>query len=161
VSHSSFACDLFCALSLADSILFLTLTRLVVVFIFVNLSFALFTPPLGDYHEASTELKYLKRSLVYNGTDEDDFLYYLLDNKEISICWEMARNIGFSKLDVGLSAMSKDDLADNLAYNSLKVQMLLTYEQIIFVSFTIMLILFLPIFVGLNPEQRFKGTEEC
>jgi hypothetical protein len=31
--------------SLADSILFLTLTRLVVVFIFVNFSFALFTPP--------------------------------------------------------------------------------------------------------------------
>jgi hypothetical protein len=35
---------------LADSVLFLTLTRLVVVFIFVNFSFALFTPPLGDYH---------------------------------------------------------------------------------------------------------------
>jgi hypothetical protein len=35
--------------SLADSFLFLTLTRLVVVFIFVNFSFALFTPPLGDY----------------------------------------------------------------------------------------------------------------
>jgi hypothetical protein len=31
--------------SLADSILFLTLTRLVVVFIFENFSFALFTPP--------------------------------------------------------------------------------------------------------------------
>jgi hypothetical protein len=31
--------------SLADSFLFLTLTRLVVVFIFVNFSFALFTPP--------------------------------------------------------------------------------------------------------------------
>jgi hypothetical protein len=29
--------------------LLLTLTRLVVVFIFVNFSFALFTPPLGDY----------------------------------------------------------------------------------------------------------------
>jgi hypothetical protein len=41
---------LFCALSLADSFIFLTLTRLVVVFIFVNFSFALFTPPLGDYH---------------------------------------------------------------------------------------------------------------
>jgi hypothetical protein len=38
--------------SLADSILFLTLTRLVVVCIFVNFSFALFTPPLGDYHHA-------------------------------------------------------------------------------------------------------------
>jgi hypothetical protein len=36
--------------SLADSIIFLTLTRLVVVFIFENFSFALFTPPLGDYH---------------------------------------------------------------------------------------------------------------
>jgi hypothetical protein len=35
---------LFCALSLADSFIFLTLTRLVVVFIFVNFSFALFTP---------------------------------------------------------------------------------------------------------------------
>jgi hypothetical protein len=37
---------------LADSVLFLTLTRLVVVFIFVNFSFALFTPPLGDYQLA-------------------------------------------------------------------------------------------------------------
>jgi hypothetical protein len=37
--------------SLADSIILLTLTRLVVVFIFVNFSFALFTPPLGDYQQ--------------------------------------------------------------------------------------------------------------
>jgi hypothetical protein len=35
--------------SLADSFIFLTLTRLVVVIIFENFSFALFTPPLGDY----------------------------------------------------------------------------------------------------------------
>ena len=69
------------------------------------------------------ELKYPKGSLVYNGTDEDDFLYCLPDNKEISVCREMARNIGFSKLKVGLSAMSKDDLTDSLAYNSLKVKM--------------------------------------
>jgi hypothetical protein len=39
--------------SLADSIIFLTLTRLVVVFIFVNFTFALFTPPLGDFHRLS------------------------------------------------------------------------------------------------------------
>jgi hypothetical protein len=32
--------------------------------------------------------------------------------------------MGFPKLKAGLSAMSKDDLADNLAYNSLKVQKL-------------------------------------
>jgi hypothetical protein len=69
------------------------------------------------------ELKYPKGSLVYNGTDEDDFLYCLPDNKEISVCREMSRNIGFPKLEVGLSAMSKDDLADNLAYNSMKVKM--------------------------------------
>jgi hypothetical protein len=37
--------------SLADSIIFLMLTRLVVVIIFENFSFALFTPPLGDFHK--------------------------------------------------------------------------------------------------------------
>ena len=66
------------------------------------------------------ELKYLKGALVFNGTDEDDFLYYLLDNKEISVCREMAKSMGFPKLEAGLSAMSKDDLADSLAYNSLR-----------------------------------------
>jgi hypothetical protein len=74
------------------------------------------------------ELKYPKGALVYHGTDEDDFLYCLPDNKEISVCREMAKNIRFSKLEVGLSAMSKDDLADSLAYNSLKVQKLWTYK---------------------------------
>jgi hypothetical protein len=98
------------------------------------------------------ELKYPQGSLVYNGTDEDDFLYCLPDNKEISVCREMARNTGFPKLEVGLSTMSKNDFADILAYNSLKVNMLLTYEQIIFVSFTIVLILFLSFFVGPNPD---------
>jgi hypothetical protein len=67
------------------------------------------------------ELKYPRGALVYNGTDEDDFLYCLPDNKEIIVCREMAKNMGFSKLEAGLSAMSKDDLADSLAYNSLKV----------------------------------------
>jgi hypothetical protein len=58
---------------------------------------------------------------VYGGDDEDDFLYCLPDNKEIHVCREMTDNIGYSKLELGLSAMSKDQLADNLAYNSLKV----------------------------------------
>jgi hypothetical protein len=30
-------------------------------------------------------------------------------------------NMGYPKLELGLSAMSKDQLADSLAYNSLKV----------------------------------------
>jgi hypothetical protein len=54
---------------------------------------------------------------VYNGNDEDDFLYCLPDNKEISVCREMMRNMGYPKLELGLSAMSKDDLASSLAYN--------------------------------------------
>jgi hypothetical protein len=70
------------------------------------------------------ELKYPKGALVFNSMDGDDFLHCLPDNKEISVCREMARNMGFPKLEASLSAMSKDDLADSLAYNSLKVQKL-------------------------------------
>jgi hypothetical protein len=62
-----------------------------------------------------------KGALVFNGTNEDDFLYCLPDNKEISVCREIVKSMGFSKLEEGLSAMSKDDLADSLAYNSIKV----------------------------------------
>jgi hypothetical protein len=42
---------------LSDSFLFLTLTRLVVVIKFVNFRFALFTPPLGDFHSGIMKLK--------------------------------------------------------------------------------------------------------
>ena len=68
------------------------------------------------------ELKYPKGALVFNGTNEEDFLYCLPDNKELLVCREMARSMGFPKLEAGLCAMSKDDLADSLAYNSLKVR---------------------------------------
>jgi hypothetical protein len=74
------------------------------------------------------ELKYPKGALVFNGTDEDDFLYCLPDNKELSVCREMARSMGFPKLEAGLCAMTKDDLADGLAYNSLKVQKLYIWK---------------------------------
>jgi hypothetical protein len=69
-------------------------------------------------------LKYPKGALVFNGTNEDDFLYCLLDNKELSVRREMARSMGFLKLEAGLYAMTKDDVADSLAFNSLKVQKL-------------------------------------
>jgi hypothetical protein len=67
------------------------------------------------------KLKYPKGYLVFNGTNKDDFLYCLPDNKEISVCQEIAKSKGFPKLEEGLSVMSKDDLADSLAYNSIKV----------------------------------------
>jgi hypothetical protein len=69
-------------------------------------------------------LKYLRGAVVFNGTNEDDFLYCLPDNKELFVCREMARSMGFPKLKAGLCAMTKDDLADSLAYNSLKVRKL-------------------------------------
>jgi hypothetical protein len=65
-------------------------------------------------------LKYPKGALVFNGNNEDDFLYCLSDNKEISVCREIAKSMGFPKLEDGLSVLSKDDLADSLVYNSIK-----------------------------------------
>jgi hypothetical protein len=67
------------------------------------------------------KLKYSKGALVFNGSNEDDFMYCLSDNKEISICWEIGKSMGFPKLEDGLSILSKDDLADSLAYNTIKV----------------------------------------
>jgi hypothetical protein len=81
------------------------------------------------------ELKYPKGALVFNGTDEDGFLYCLSDNKELSVCREMARSMGFPKLEVGLYAMTKDDLADSLIYNSLKVRKLYVWKFIDFELF--------------------------
>jgi hypothetical protein len=59
--------------------------------------------------------------LVYGGNDKDDFLYCLPDSKEINVCHEMIDNMGYPKLELGLSTMMKDQLADSLTYNSLKV----------------------------------------
>jgi hypothetical protein len=77
---------------------------------------------IAEANHYARKLKYPKGALVFNGTYKDDFLYFLPNNKEISVCQEMAKSMGFPKLEVGLSAMSKDDLTDSLAYNSLKVQ---------------------------------------
>jgi hypothetical protein len=59
--------------------------------------------------------------LVYGGDEENDFLYCRPDSKEIDVCREMMDNMGYPKLELGLSLMPKDHLVDCLAYNSLKV----------------------------------------
>jgi hypothetical protein len=38
-------------------------------------------------------LRYPRGSFVYGGNDEDDFLYYLSDSKEIHVCREIMDNI--------------------------------------------------------------------
>jgi hypothetical protein len=62
--------------------------------------------------------------LVYRGDNDDDFLYCLPDSKEINVCCEMMDNMGYPKLELGLSMMTKDQLAESLAYNILKVSIL-------------------------------------
>ena len=79
---------------------------------------------ISEAKHYARELQYPKGALVFNGTTEDDFLYCLPNNKELSVCREMGRSMGFPKLEAGLCAMTKADLVDSLAYNSLKVQKL-------------------------------------
>jgi hypothetical protein len=76
---------------------------------------------ISEAQHYAKDLKYPWESLVYEGDEENDFLYFLLDNKEIHIYREMMDNMGYPKLELGLSLMPKDHLADCLAYNSLKV----------------------------------------
>jgi hypothetical protein len=76
---------------------------------------------IAEARHYAQRLKYPKGALVFNGINEDDFLYCLPDNKEISVCREIGRSIGFPKLEDDLSLLSKDELADSLAYNSMKV----------------------------------------
>jgi hypothetical protein len=42
-------------------------------------------------------------------------------------------NMVYPKLELGLSAMTKDQLAESLAYNSLKVRILLFLHLLIFI----------------------------
>jgi hypothetical protein len=68
------------------------------------------------------KLKYPKGALIFNDSGEEDFLYCLPNNKEICVCREMGKSFGFPTLEDELSVLSKDELVDSLAYNSLKVR---------------------------------------
>jgi hypothetical protein len=56
----------------------------------------------------------------------------------------MANSIGYPKLELGVSIMSKDQLADNLAYNSLKVR---TFSLQTNILLYLLLLLFLTLFI--------------
>jgi hypothetical protein len=81
----------------------------------------LFEEEILEARHYARKLKYPKGALVFNGSSEDDFLYCLPDNKEIYVCREIGRSIGFPKLEDDLSILLKDDLADSLTYNNIKV----------------------------------------
>jgi hypothetical protein len=63
---------------------------------------------VAEVEHYAKDLKYPRGSLVYEGDDEDDFLYCLPDNKEVNVCREMMNNMGFPNLELGLSTMSND-----------------------------------------------------
>jgi hypothetical protein len=79
------------------------------------------TKQAAETEHYAKELKYPHGSLVYGEDNDDDFLYCLPDGKEINVCREMMDHMGYPKLELGLSAMTKDQLANSLAYNNLKV----------------------------------------
>jgi DNA-directed RNA polymerase beta subunit len=103
------------------------------------------------------KLKYLKGALVFNGSGEEDFLYCLPDNKEISVSPEIGRSFGFLKLEDGLSVLSKDELADSLAYNSIKV-----WKSILYLKTNYFICLFLILYSSCRawslamPSERRK-----
>jgi hypothetical protein len=72
------------------------------------------------------KLKYPKGALVFNGSGEEDFLYCLPDNKEISVSREIGRSFRFPKLEDGLSVLSKDAAYEKL--HSCPSHLLLTYR---------------------------------
>jgi hypothetical protein len=55
---------------------------------------------IAEVRQYAKDLKYPRGSLVYSSNDEDDFLYCLLDNKEISVCREMVRIWGSRSLNL-------------------------------------------------------------
>jgi hypothetical protein len=98
---------------------------------------------------------------VFNGSGEEYFLYYLPDNKEISVCREICRSIRFPKLEDGLSILSKDELADSLAYNSIKVwKLILYFENNIFYLFILNSVLLLQGLILSNALRAQKNIED-
>jgi hypothetical protein len=89
---------------------------------------------IAEAQHYAKELKYPRGSIVYEGDEENDFLYCLPDSKEIDVCREMMDKMGYPKLELGLSLMPKDHLADNLAYNSLKVCTYFSLNLLIIIS---------------------------
>ena len=76
----------------------------------------------------------------------------------------MARSMGFPKLEAGLCVMMKDDLADSLAYNSLKVQKLRIWKfmnfELVFCSYINPFVLFVQGLILCNALRAQKNAED-
>lgn len=65
-------------------------------------------------------LGYLQGATIFCG-GVDNYLYCCPNNLEINVCCFMMDNIGYPKLEFGLSVMPFEDFSNCLAYTSLKV----------------------------------------
>jgi hypothetical protein len=119
---------------------------------------------IAKVHHYAKFLRYPRGSLVYGGNDEDDFLYCLLDNKEIDVCREIMDNMGYPKLELSLSAMPKDHLADCLAYNNLKVCLCfspLLYRSLEYFCLSCYLIVLLCCYQGHILSKALKAQKDA
>jgi hypothetical protein len=89
---------------------------------------------IAEVQDYAEDLKYPSVSLVYGGNDEDDYLYCLSDNRELELCREMIGMMGYPNLECRISAISKDQLEDSLAYNNLKVSIWLCILSFIWIK---------------------------
>jgi hypothetical protein len=98
---------------------------------------------------------------VFNGSGEEDFLYCLPDSKEISVCREMGRSFGFPTLEDGLPVLSKDELADSLAYNSIKVRKsIFVFKNKVFHLFILNIVLLLQGLILCNALRAQENIED-
>jgi hypothetical protein len=74
---------------------------------------------IADAQHYSRDLKYPRGSLVYESDEENDFLYCLPDSNEIDVYREMMDTMSYPKLELGLSLMPKDHMADCFVLNLL------------------------------------------
>jgi hypothetical protein len=66
---------------------------------------------IAKTHAFAERQGYSPRATVF-GRGQDDYLYCCMDNMEIDVCHFMMDNIGYPKLEVGLSAMLVEDILD-------------------------------------------------
>lgn len=75
---------------------------------FVMLRGGLTIEQIIEVQDYVIDLKYPSGLLVYGGNDEDDYLYYLPDNREHEVYRKMMDKLGYPKLECRLSAIPKD-----------------------------------------------------
>jgi hypothetical protein len=76
---------------------------------------------IAEVQHYAKELKYPKGPWYTEETMKMTSFTIYQTVRRFKVCREMMDNMGYPKLELGMSVMTKDQLADSLAYNSLKI----------------------------------------